>query len=164
MLNRRLAVRRLVGAEREDLVLERRVGVAEPLGLAAVVLVDDLLDRDGAGHRRLFAEQRRRGAQRVTGDMPQRMQQGRPHPPRPHQFVEGGEMANFLLGHMADLVARPPMPHNRELAVIDAGRAVFAGMVDPHHARDLVLGHRIAGEIGRPSGIYFRGHAVPRLT
>src|SRR6202035_2128800 len=43
MLDRHLTVRQFVGAEGEDLDRERRVGVAQPLGLAVIMLVDDLL-------------------------------------------------------------------------------------------------------------------------
>ena len=53
-------------------------------------------------------------------------------------------MAGLLLGHAADLVAGPAVPHDRELAVIDPDGAVFAGMVDPDHPLDLDVGHRIS--------------------
>src|SRR5438105_4999791 len=84
--------------------------------------------------------------------MPQRLQQGRPCVACPHQFVEFGEVALLLLGHMADLVAGAAAPDHRELAVIDAYRAVFTGMVDADHRGDVALRRRIAGQGGRAFG------------
>jgi hypothetical protein len=156
VLDRGLAMRQFVGAELLDRLGERRVGVAEAFGLGAVMLVDDLLDRDGAGHRGARPQERGCGAQGVAGDMPQRLQQGRAHMARAHQFVEGGEVALFLPGHPADFVARPAAPDHRQLAVIDPHRAVFAGVVDPDHRFDVGLRHRVAGQIGRALG----NHAV----
>src|SRR5437016_578829 len=109
---------RFVGAKGLDRLAERGVGGAEALGLSLVVLVDDLLDGDRAGHRRALAEERRCRAERVTSDMPQRMQQGRPHLAPPYQRLEGGEMAFFLRRHAADLIAGAAAPDDCELAVI----------------------------------------------
>src|ERR1700726_2689149 len=64
VLDRLCPVRQLVVAKREDRLFERRIGLAEALRLILVMLVDDLLDRDRAGHRRCLAEQRRRHAER----------------------------------------------------------------------------------------------------
>ena len=58
VLERGLAMRQLVGAEGLDRLAERGVGIAEALGLTPVMLVDDLLDRDGARHRRALAQER----------------------------------------------------------------------------------------------------------
>src|SRR5260370_308376 len=88
--------------------------------------------------------------------MPQGLYHGRPHLPRPHQIVERCEVALFLLGHMAYLVARPAAPDDRQLPVIDPDCAVFAGMIDPDRGGDLGCGDRIAGQIGRT----VRVHAV----
>src|SRR5205085_1412540 len=57
-----------------------------------------------------------------------------------------------LLGHAADLVAGTAAPDDRELAVIDPHRTVFAGMVDPDHRFDVGFGRRIAGQVGRAFG------------
>src|SRR6266851_4467477 len=46
--NRGVAVAQFVGADFGDRLGEGRVAISEPRELAAVMLVDDLLDRDGA--------------------------------------------------------------------------------------------------------------------
>ena len=45
------------------------------------MLVDGLLDRDGAGHGGALAEGRGSGAERETGQAPERLQRGRAHAP-----------------------------------------------------------------------------------
>src|SRR5215831_8873009 len=75
-----------------------------------------------------------------------------------HELVEAREMACLLLGHMADLVAGAAAPHDRELSLINAHGAIFAGLVDADHALDLVRRRRIAGQIRRP----LWRHAAPR--
>src|SRR6185312_5085881 len=116
--------------------------------LALVMLVDHFFDSDGAGHCCALAEQGGRGAEREARDMPDRRQRRRPHAPVEHQLLERIEMALLLLGHVTDLLRRTAAAaaEHRELPVIDALGAVFAGMVDADDACDFARRAAIAGE------------------
>src|SRR6185437_2013551 len=139
-----VAMRELIGAKLLERGFELGLVIAERLRLAAVMLVDYFLDRDRAGHRRALAEERRRGAQGVARDMPQRRQHRRPHATLDDEPVEGIEMALLLLGHAADDRCRGGAAEHRELAVIDALRAIFAGVIDADHAGQLFPARGIA--------------------
>src|SRR5690348_6095945 len=68
-------------------------------------------------------------------------------------------MALLLLGHAADdgRCGRPA--EHGELPLIDAGSAVFAGVIDADHACDILRARGIAGQ-----GMHFLAHAVLRLS
>ncbi len=73
-------------------------------------------------------------AERVAGDRPDRLQHGRAHPARGEHLVEMAQMALFLLGHARDQPGRGmAVAEHRELAGVDPGRAIFAGLVDAQH-------------------------------
>ena len=77
-------------------------------------------------------------------------------PPLGHQPVEAIEVPLLLRRHARDLVRGAGIaPEHRQLAGIDAGRAIFAGLVDAQHRRP--VGAAIAGA---PAG----GHALPRAS
>src|SRR6516164_2765838 len=86
------------------------------------------------------------------------MKQGGPYPPLVHQLLKPGEMTVFGLGHTADLAGPSGPAEHVELTLIDARRPVFAGVVDAHHARDLI-GRR--GVSGQTMEALF-AHAMPR--
>ena len=71
----------LFAAKLFDGRFELALALGQGRGLTGIMLIDDLLDGDRAGHRRFLAEQGRRDAERIAGDMPQRLQQGRPDMP-----------------------------------------------------------------------------------
>src|SRR5690606_7893482 len=102
--------------------------------LARIVPVDFLLDRRGAGHRRLGAEQRRRRAERVARDRPDRLQRGRADAATGDHGVEFGFVADFLLRRGSYLGRmRGAIAHHGQLPGVDAGGAVFARLVDADH-------------------------------
>ena len=87
--------------------------------------------------------------------MPERLQHRRTYPARAHQIVELGQVPLFLLGHPADLVARPAASGNGKLPVVNPHGAIFAGMIDAEDALDLGFGRRIAGQVGRAVHVCF---------
>ena len=96
--------------------------------------VDLGLDRGGAGHRRLGANQRGRGTQREAGDVPERLERGRPNAAFGHHPIEDDAVARFLARHAGDLARLTRgLAHHRQLPGIDSRRAIFAGLVDPEH-------------------------------
>ena len=141
-----LAVPGLVGAEFFEGPAQFGLVLAEALGLARVMLLDHLLDRDGAGHRRPLAEQRARRTQRIACDVPDRGECGRPHPALDQQRVKGVEMRLLRLGHFADGGRGAAPAQHRELAVVDPLGAVLAGVIHTDHARDRLLWRGVAGE------------------
>ena len=92
-------------------------------------------------------DQGRRRAQRVAGNRPEGLEEGRADAALGEQGVEMGEMDLLLRGHAGDdrggFVA---VAEHGELAGIDAGRAIFAGLVDAQHRRG--VGARLAGAPG----------------
>src|SRR5262249_12082830 len=131
----------LLGAELLDGAAQLGLVVAELARLARVVLVDRLLDRHRAGHRRLVAEQRGRRTEREARDVPQGLQRRRPHAALDHQPVEDPVVLALGAGHGSDLAARVAVgaagPAQRgKLALVDAHGAVFAGLVDADRALD----------------------------
>ena len=54
-------MRQLVVAKGEDRFSQRGILIGEIFSLAPVMLVNDVLDRDRAGHRRTLAEEGARG-------------------------------------------------------------------------------------------------------
>src|SRR5690606_22493199 len=67
---------------------------------------------------------------------PWRLQGGRPHAAARDHFVEHGQMPRLLLRHGADLRRmRRPISHYRALSGVNAGGAIFTGVVDPDHRR-----------------------------
>ena len=96
--------------------------------------VDLRLDRIGAGQRRLLRHQSGRRAEREAGDVPQRLKRGRPNPPLGHQRVEALKMPLLLRRHARDQLGFGAVAaQHGELAGVDAGRAIFAGLVDAQH-------------------------------
>src|SRR3984957_9459531 len=161
MGERGVAMRELVGARRLYRLGEFRIAPGKAFGLVSVMPVDDLLDRDGAGHRGALAEQRGRRAERVARDVPERRQRRRPHPALGGEAVELREVAQLLLLHLADRTGNMAAADHRELPGIDARRAVFPGLVDADHPRR-VIRHAVAGQIRwAPWGFAF-AHAATR--
>ncbi len=122
------------------------------------MLVDYFLDRDRACHRGLLPQQRGRSTERVTGDIPQRVKQRRPHPPLSQQCLEPGEMALLGLGHRPNRPRRMAASEHIQLPFINAGRAILAGMIDAQHARELLIG----GTVARQAMSRSFAHAVPQ--
>src|SRR3569832_1315782 len=139
---RLVAMGDLVGTKISDGGFQLFVAVAKLCDLPGIVLVDHFLARGRAGHRRLFTHQCGRRAQRESGDTPHRLQRRRTRAALDDQPVEGFEMTLFFCRHAADCFARRFVAKHRELAFIDAHRAIFAGMIDTNHRRDIVAGRR----------------------
>ena len=139
-----------ISSARNSSIVVRSAGSSSPSASAwsRVMLVDDLLDRDGAGHRRLLAEQRRRRAEREAGDVPERRQQRSAARGARRAGASKAARWRFSCSAMrADRARRAAAPEHRELALIDARRAVFAGMVDAdHRARPSSRRRRVAGQ------------------
>ena len=89
---RGVAMLALVGLELRDARGKRRIAVAQRLELLGIMGVDLVLDRGGAGHRRLRADQGGGGAERVAGDRPERLEHGRADAALGEQRVEMPEM------------------------------------------------------------------------
>src|SRR5260370_684982 len=106
---------------------QRRLAFAERFTLPGVVGIDDLLDRDRAGHRRALTHQRGRRAEREAGGMPERSQQRGSDAPRDDEVLERGEMALLLFSHCAYRRGRTATAEHSELTVIDAGAAMIEG-------------------------------------
>ena len=148
----------LVLAKGNNLISQFRISSAEIFGLLSVVLVDDLLDRDGARHSGALAQERRRGTEGITGNCPQWVEGRRTRPPHDQQLVEPAEMAFLGLCHPADLAGAAAASEHVELTFINPRRAVLAGVVDPQHARDLLGWIAISGQ-----ALWVRfAHAIPR--
>src|SRR5690606_8022178 len=111
----------------------------EPLELARIMPIDFFFDRRGAGHRRFRAEQRSGRAERIPRDGPYRLQGGGTDATLRHHGIEFGLMSALLLGHGAYLrrIWRA-VAHHGELPGIDAGGAVFAGLIDADHRGAIV--------------------------
>ena len=75
---------------------------AERVALRLIMAVDLGLDRDGARHRRLRARATPCRAERIAGDVPQRVEQRRADPPPRQQLVEHREVARLLRLHPPD--------------------------------------------------------------
>ena len=146
MGERRLTVLDLVLAVALTDVAQLLLVVAEQFHLPGIVPVDHLFHRFGAGHRRARAEHRGRGSEREAGEVPQRLQQRRPHPPLRQHLVELGEVLAFLRGHLPDHRRGAAAPEHPELALVDAHRAVLAGVVDAQDAVDQLLFRQVAGQ------------------
>ena len=110
------------------------------------MLVNRFLDRDRAGHRGARAQRRRRGTERIAGQVPQRQQRGRAHPPVGDQVREGVEVVLLLRLHVAQDVAFVAVAEHRELALVDALGAVLAGMVDADQPFQPLPRGRVAGQ------------------
>src|ERR1700744_1305072 len=82
------------------------VVIAKFFQLFLVKFDNGFLDRDGAGHGCLFTQSCGCGAQRKTGNVPDRMKGRRPYAIFDNQLFESSEMLVFLLCHMADGVCR----------------------------------------------------------
>ena len=97
--------------------------------------------------RRFGADQRRNRAQCEPGPVPERLQRGRADPAARHQCIELRAVARFLLCHAGDFSRiGAAITHHRQLAGVDPRGAVFAGVIDPDHARDELLGAQVAGQ------------------
>ncbi len=144
-----VAVLHFLGAELLDGLLQRLlVGSPSLLRLLAVMLVDHLLDRDGAGHRGSSAPSARwprpaRSRRRARAD-----RAPRPRAALDHQALEGLQVLELLLVHMADHARPRARLQHRELAFVDPLRAVFAGVIDADDAVDQLL---LGGSPGRRS-------------
>src|SRR3546814_7087268 len=118
--------------ERLDGVLQRRLVALQRLLLAGVVLVDDLLHRDGAGHGGLLPEQCRGGAEGKAGDMPHRLQQRRTHAVAHQQVLEGTQVDEFLRVHVLQGRRAGALAQHRKLAFVDTSGAVLPGRSEEH--------------------------------
>src|SRR5215831_13947753 len=86
------------------------------------------------------------------------MEEGRQYPALAQQRLEARKVALLGLRHAADLVGATAPPEHVELALIDARRPVFAGVVDAQHPRDLLGRVAVSGKALRPAF----AHAMPR--
>ena len=110
------------------------------------MLGNDFLDRHRAGHGRPRPQQGAGRPQGETGGMPQGGQQGRAHAALDDEAVETRQMLLFLRRHLGDRRGARAAAEDRELAGVDPRGAVFAGVIDPDHARDELLGAQVAGQ------------------
>ena len=85
------------------------------------------------------ADQRGDRAERMAGDVPERLEHGRPHAALGHHRVEMVEVPLLLRRPSAAIMRARGMAvaEHRQLAGIDAGGAIFAGLVDAQHRRDV---------------------------
>src|SRR3990167_3620559 len=120
------------------------------LGIAVAQFVERMLvmavdfGLDGCGARHCGARSHRGGhrAERKTCDVPEGLEGGRPHPALDDHRVEEFPVPLFLFGHMRDFARhRVAVAHHRELAGIDARRAIFAGLVDADHRCGALASH-----------------------
>ena len=88
--------------------------------------------------------------------MPEWQQRGWPDLAVGEHGVERVQMHLLLLLHMAEHVGLTAASQDRELAGVDACRAIFAGMVDPDHAMDRGVSWEVAGKRHGPGKV---GHA-----
>ncbi len=136
----------LLGAEALDVRLQRRLVLAQHRGLLGVVVVDRLLHRHRARHRRARAHGGGERAEGEAGDVPQRQQGGRAHAALGDEAGEGVEVHLLLLLHVADRGLVPGAAQHGELALIDALGAILAGVVHADHALEVVArggAHRV---------------------
>jgi hypothetical protein len=110
------------------------------------MIVDGLLDRDGAGHRGAFAKYGGSGAESEPGDMPARQQRGWTYMAFSDHGVEGVEVGLLLISHLMEQFGLAAVPQYRELARVNPGRTVFARVVDADHAMDGLIGRKVAGQ------------------
>ena len=83
----------------------------------------------------------------MAGDRPDRVEEGRADAAIDHHAIEFGQMPIFLLRHVRDqrrLGVRGA--EDRKLTGVDAGGAIFAGLIHPDHRGDIDA--RIAGAPG----------------
>ena len=146
-------MRDLVVAKRQELRPKCGIVITEPLGLPLIMLVDDLFDRDGAGHRSAFTEESSRSAESVPGDRPQRVEQGRPDPPLAQQCLETGEVSLLGFGHFADRSRGAAAAEHIQLALINPRRAELARVIDPQYAGYLHGERRVAGQPVRSGSV-----------
>lgn len=152
------AVLGLIAAEINNVCGEFGIVIAEILFLRAVVPIDLGLDRRGRRHRHAGPDQSGHGAEREPGDGPHRAKQCRPHTPFAKEPVEGLQMPRLLPRHVSDQVrVRMAPAHCGKLPCIDARRAIFARLIDPHHSRGIGAG------IARQPGGARTGHR-PRAS
>ena len=112
--------------------------IAEIVELTAVMAIDFGLDRVGACERRLFRHERGDSAQSEAGDIPQGLQRGRAHTPLRQKRIEAIEMKLLLRRHARNQLRLGAIgTKHGELACIDAGRAIFARLIDAKHRGDV---------------------------
>ncbi len=140
-----------------DGLAQFRIGIAKRVQLLRIMPVDLGFDSSRAGHRRFRTNDCACCAQRKTGDVPEGLEKCRPNLAASHHRIEMVEMAVFLHRHMLDLPCHGmAIPQNGELPGIDAGRAIFACLIDAQHGGAIRTGPT------RPWGGSIR-HAVLRL-
>src|SRR4051812_34542622 len=124
----------LVGAELCDIGGKLGVIAAKLAKLRSIMLVDFGLDGVGAGERGLLRHERGRGAQCKSGNVPNGLQRGRANPAGRDHCVEALQVPLLLRRHAGDQLGFGAIAaEHRELAGVDACRAIFAGLVDAEH-------------------------------
>jgi hypothetical protein len=107
------------------------IAVADLGQLLGLMAVDLGLYRLGAGHCGFFRLQGRRRAEREARYIPDRLMRGRAHAAFRDHAVEALEVALLLPSHARDqLGAMRIGAEHRHLAGVNAGSAIFAGLVD----------------------------------
>src|SRR3954468_8508977 len=135
---------KLFGLEFGNVPGKFRVVLAEVSKLAGVMAVNLRLHRVGAGEGRLLGHQRRGGAKRETGNVPQRLEGCRPHTPISDQRVEALQVTLLLRRHSRDQLGLGAIAAEyRELARVDSRCAIFARLIYAQHR--LGVGTAIAG-------------------
>ena len=145
MVQRSLAMGRFIGAKILDRLFQCRITGAQGFDLGGVMFVNRFFHRGGAGKGGFFAHQGCGRAQRKTGDAPEWLQRGGPHPAFIDQGIEGFEMLLFLLSHVANGGFAGAALQHGKLAFVNAHRAIFPGMIHPDHG---IYVRRGAGRIG----------------
>src|SRR4051812_4387961 len=130
----RVAMFDLFGPEFRNRFGKLGIAVAESVELLAVMAINLRLDRGGARHGRLGADQRSCCTQRKTRNVPDRAQHGCPDLALGNHRIEAGTMARLLRCHACDGAGRRmAFAHHRELPGIDTHRADLARLVDAQH-------------------------------
>ena len=113
--------------------------------------------------RRARRPKRRRGAQRVACDSPQRSQGRRANPAFGDDTVEGLEMLLFLIRHLAHGIGFRATPQYGFLSGVNAHRAELACLIDPDDAVEPLTRCRVAGQVGR-AGMFRVAHRAFRRS
>ena len=139
-----------------------RLLIAKNVHLCPVMFIDRLFYGHRAGHGCSLAQGRGGGTQRVAGQVPKWQKGRRPHAALGDQARERIEVMLLLRLHMADHVAMPAAPQHRQLALIDALRAIFPGMIDAYDAFHLRTQIRLTWETHRKERPLLRDRQMAR--
>ena len=160
MVERRIAMRELVGPELLDHALQVGFIVTEMLGLLAIVRVDHFFDRNRACHRHTRPHPRGPRAERISGDMPERRERGRADTTVGDKRVESREMFLLLRRHFLHRVAGRARRENGQLAFVNPNGTELARMIDTDHRVDRRC--RVARQISRAGPLVRAAHSAAR--